>query len=679
MQRLLCLVLVVILTGCAGQMFVQVPVEDRIENAVSLVPQMDSRKFRSALREYFGYENNKAFAVNLQTGRWGRSWKYRTISEAKDRALSHCDGGGVILLSNNSLQEKNFTSTMTTQSTKQNSHVVTKNTTANAIDTSFPTDPILSIETGMHTAMINRMGIDPNGNFLITPSDDRTVRLWNLKNGELLKVFRVPLGNTAEGGMVQSAAVSPDGVTIAIGVMQSSWESSCSLILFDAVSGKRIKTVRGLPNVPVSMDFSNDGKMLAIAMYGANGIMVFDTKDYSNIFTDSSYGESAMGIDFSNSGKLVSASRDGFVRLYDESFKLSSKKAVSYGADKVPYQVKFSNNGEQIAVGIQNHISVSILSTKDLSTETSLKVEPNGDPHHTSSIWAVTWSNDGKYLYAGGRLAEKDDDGNLKMYLYRWDTNALAKKPAKFKVSEETIVSLQPYSSSGVVYGTTAPSWGVLDGDGKNIVDVSSPAIDQRGNRSRLLLSADALSVRYFDGFGKGAERYFTLKSSPNDESDETLHPPKMVSPGISITRWQHEYKPALNGRTLKGLGPSEESRCYAIAPNGEYFLLGTALKIYAFDKYGELMWTKWGNGEVWGINIAEGKNQFVASYSDGSIRWHDLTDGKELLALFSHKDNKRWVAWTPEGFFDHSPGGEELIAYHLNRDKEQFADFVNV
>ena len=28
------------------------------------------------------------------------------------------------------------------------------------------------------------------------------------------------------------------------------------------------------------------------------------------------------------------------------------------------------------------------------------------------------------------------------------------------------------------------------------------------------------------------------------------------------------------------------------------------------------------------------------------------MSDGKELIAFFSHADRKRWVLWTPEGFF---------------------------
>lgn len=679
MQRLLCFFLIVMLTGCASKMFEQVSTEDRIENAISLVPQMDSRRFRASLKEYFELDGNKAFAVDPKTGKWGRSWNYKRIADAWDKALSHCQGDGIILYSNNLLQKQNFFDPTDIESTAKNIHVVHKSNTVKTSESDFSTDPILSIEAGMHTAMINRMGIDPHGNFLVTPSDDRTVRLWNLKNGELLNVFRVPLGSTSEGGMVQSAAVSPDGVTVAIGVMQSSWEKTSSLVVFNVISGERLQKISGLPDVPMNMDFSDDGSKLAISMYGANGVMVFDTKDYSTIFKDSSYGNTTMGVDFSSSGKLVSASKDGFIRLYGRNFKLLSKKKITYGAGVVPYQVKFSSDGKRIAVGIQNKISISILSSENLATESTLKVVPNAKPHHTSSLFAVSWSNDDKYLYAGGRLAEKDDKGSWKMYLYRWDADSLDKKPRKFLVGENTIVSLLPYSDSGIVYGTAMPSWGILDAAGEKIVDVSAPVVDHKANRSRILLSADAQSVQYFSGFDENTSRYFSLIPPSETNPTEKLFPPKMANPDITISNWSHELKPALNGKTLKGIDPSEESRCYALAPNGEYFLIGTSIKIYAFDKNGQMMWSQWGSGEVWGLNVARGKNQFVASYSDGTIRWHDLENGEELLALFPHKDGKRWVAWTPEGFFDHSPGGEELIGYHLNSSKEQFAKFVNV
>ena len=55
------------------------------------------------------------------------------------------------------------------------------------------------------------------------------------------------------------------------------------------------------------------------------------------------------------------------------------------------------------------------------------------------------------------------------------------------------------------------------------------------------------------------------------------------------------------------------------------------------------------------------------------------MSDGAELLALFLHTDSKRWVLWTPEGFFNASPGGETLIGYHLNQGPDKEGEFVAV
>ena len=42
--------------------------------------------------------------------------------------------------------------------------------------------------------------------------------------------------------------------------------------------------------------------------------------------------------------------------------------------------------------------------------------------------------------------------------------------------------------------------------------------------------------------------------------------------------------------------------------------------------------------------------------------------DGKELLAFFVEPQTRKWVAWTPSGYYMASPGGEDLIGWHINR-----------
>ncbi|HXO91687.1 MAG TPA: hypothetical protein VN849_12950, partial [Stellaceae bacterium] len=50
--------------------------------------------------------------------------------------------------------------------------------------------------------------------------------------------------------------------------------------------------------------------------------------------------------------------------------------------------------------------------------------------------------------------------------------------------------------------------------------------------------------------------------------------------------------------------------------------------------------------------------------------------DGRPLLALFMPRDGKRWVVWTPDGYYDASAGGEDLIGWHVNRGLDHAADY---
>ena len=75
-------------------------------------------------------------------------------------------------------------------------------------------DPILRIETGMHTAAIKRISVDAQCRVAATASDDKTARLWSLPAGQLLRTQRLPIGDGALG-KVYAVAVSPDGKRVA--------------------------------------------------------------------------------------------------------------------------------------------------------------------------------------------------------------------------------------------------------------------------------------------------------------------------------------------------------------------------------------------------------------------------------------------------------------------------------
>jgi WD40 repeat protein len=75
---------------------------------------------------------------------------------------------------------------------------------------------ILRIEASMHTEAIVRIGVDREERYLVTGSLDKTVRVWDLQTGRLLRTLRPPVGEGNEG-RIYAVAISPDGKTIACG------------------------------------------------------------------------------------------------------------------------------------------------------------------------------------------------------------------------------------------------------------------------------------------------------------------------------------------------------------------------------------------------------------------------------------------------------------------------------
>ena len=128
-----------------------------------------------------------------------------------------------------------------------------------------PETPFPRIEAGMHTAPINRIDVDAQERFLVTASDDKTARVWNLATGELLTVLRPPLGPGNEGKLF-AVAIAPDGATVATAGWSA--EPDHDIYLFDRASGRLQRRIPGLPNVIFHLAYSPDGRYLVAALCG---------------------------------------------------------------------------------------------------------------------------------------------------------------------------------------------------------------------------------------------------------------------------------------------------------------------------------------------------------------------------------------------------------------------------
>ncbi|WP_235526509.1 hypothetical protein [Nostoc piscinale] len=81
-----------------------------------------------------------------------------------------------------------------------------------------------------HLGRVNAIAITPDGNTLVSGSDDRQINLWNLKTGKWLYTF------SGQAEAVLSLAISPDGKQIASGCVDrkiSTWQLDKQKIFAD--------------------------------------------------------------------------------------------------------------------------------------------------------------------------------------------------------------------------------------------------------------------------------------------------------------------------------------------------------------------------------------------------------------------------------------------------------------
>lgn len=538
---------------------------------------------------------------------------------------------------------------------------------ANAYSGEPSKDPVLQIQTTMHTVAVKRVATDAENKFLVTSSDDKTVRVWELATGRLLKVLRPPIGKGNDGKLF-SVAISPDSKTIVCGGWTGyEWDGTHSIYIFDRESGNLVKRIPNLPNIVIELSYTKDGRYLAAALGLNNGIRVFSTYDYSQVAEDKAYGNNTYGLHFDKSNRLVTVSDDGYVRLYDSSFRLIAKKTTPGGTN--PLGAAFSPDGSKVAIGFVDSPRVDVLSGYDLTYLYSPDTTGVDD-----SLNTVSWSIDGRSLYAGGMFQKYFD--KWQHAIRKWSNEG--KGPYKdLQAAESTIMHIIPLKNNSIVYGAYDPSFGVIDIFDKRTLFVSNSISDFRGLLSHLKVSYDAADVSFVYEW-LGAEATFSLTdrildTAPKDMSH--FYVPVTTTPKVNITDWQDNYHPKLNGNPIK-LQEYERSRAAAVTPDEEGFLIGAEWSLNYFDKYGTLKWQIETPSVTWGVNVSGDGRMAVAAYGDGTVRWYRLYDGKELLVFFPHKDRKRWVMWTPSGYYDASPGAEELIGWHLNNGKDVAADF---
>ena len=393
------------------------------------------------------------------------------------------------------------------------------------------------------------------------------------------------------------------------------------------------------------------------------------------------------------------------LRLYDKNLAVVAEQVLSKHSGKIAMlgvgfgrNARFSPDSSRLALGYPDG-KVEVFSAADLSllhSPDTVGSTAKGSPNVIGG--AVAWSPDGRFLYS----VREVDNG---MAIRRWSN----KGQGTFK----DWVFNKPSDWTSVPPGRLVP---MPEGDLLNVAMTGYWRLDQKGVMKSRFVKFQATGKGVFNQIAVSGDGT-TFEFRPDEHfarsttdslrslgySEEKL---RQTYSDILRESQENSFRFSLNSLELtthfepdaamKGIDQQSSlspGLCTEKIPFPFYthwlsadgrFCLSLAEEFLALfeinrsgepQKYWQIPSPGGGHGSLT-ANFSVDGNWIVVHFLDQTVQWLRRRDGKKVMTFYSPAESKEWILWTSEGYYVSSPRGDDLLGWHVNRGKDQAADF---
>ena len=566
-----------------------------------------------------------------------------------------------------------------------------------------------------HTDQICSIAFSPDGTRVVSTSNDKTIRIWDLETGKMLKMLE---GHNDE---VNTAAFSPDGKLIV------SASKDSTVRIWDAATGMQLNNLKGHNAPLLSATFSPDGKSI-ISVSDMDSYIIWDTRTGRQIKKQDRYA-SDFAV-FSPDGKFFATRAVGFtdnldnVKIWDISSGSPSCKLEGHTSSVS--NAAFSPDGRLIATGSMDNTIRIWEKASDEGVFIPLRVIEG----HTRWVRSTAFSPDGK------RIVSTSDDNTIRV----WDVET-GKQLKEFKLLHDPAnrTAFCPDGNrvvSASAYDNTIKIWD-LESDMKPIAfkDMDS---------KRVAFSPDGekvLSVSYFHNIivvydaetGESLKVFHTSRDhysaafSPdgkkiiaelNDETFETIDAESGEQLGIkewNLNDYRVVYRTTFNpqnaqvlyinprdkssfiimernkngGKPIKDIigGHTERINSTAFSPDGKYIATASddkTIRIWDAETHKMLRIIRGHTLQVSTAIFSPDGYYIVSASRDQTVRVWDVKSGKQICILDTFEYQPTSVDFSPDGKHIAISSTDEIIHIWdfptlqelIDQTRERFKDY---